>query len=59
MKESPCIGKGNWVTRAITVLFRDYLVLVMITVLVVLTAIVEPKFLSPRNLINIERQFGP
>ncbi len=49
----------NWVGRAVQVLFRDYLVLVMITVLVVLTAIVEPKFLTPRNLTNIIRQFGP
>jgi ribose transport system permease protein len=38
---------------------RDYLVLVMIAVLVVITAAVEPKFLSPANLVNIMRQFGP
>ncbi|MGA2480741.1 MAG: ABC transporter permease [Spirochaetia bacterium] len=49
----------NPVARAARVVFRDYLVLVMITVLVVLTAIVEPKFLKPQNLVNIMRQFGP
>ncbi|HYW82678.1 MAG TPA: ABC transporter permease [Spirochaetia bacterium] len=53
------LRERNWAGRAVTVLFRDYLVLVMITVLVVLTAIVEPKFLTPRNLTNIIRQFGP
>lgn len=53
------LRERNRVGRAVTVLFRDYLVLVMITALVVLTAIVEPKFLTPRNLTNIMRQFGP
>jgi ribose transport system permease protein len=40
-------------------LLRDYLVLVMIAFLVVITAIIEPKFLSGSNLVNIMRQFGP
>ncbi len=53
MKES------NPVLRTAQVLFRDYLVLVMIAVLVAITAIVEPKFMSPLNLVNIMRQFGP
>ncbi|HTZ50239.1 MAG TPA: ABC transporter permease [Spirochaetia bacterium] len=52
------MGK-NPVARAAEVLFRDYLVLVMIAVLVAITAIVEPKFLTERNLTNIIRQFGP
>ncbi len=38
---------------------QDYLVLVMIAALVAITAVVEPKFLYPANLINIMRQFGP
>jgi ribose transport system permease protein len=38
---------------------RDYLVLVMIAALVAITALVEPKFLNPANLVNIMRQFGP
>ncbi len=38
---------------------RSYLLIVLIAVLVVLTAIVEPKFLSGQNMINIMRQFGP
>lgn len=53
MKES------NPVLRAARVLFRDYLVLLMIAVLVAVTAIIEPKFMSPLNLVNIMRQFGP
>jgi len=53
MKES------NPVLRAVQVLFRDYLVLLMIAVLVAVTAIIEPKFMSPLNLVNIMRQFGP
>ena len=37
----------------------NYLVLVAIVLLVIITIIVEPKFLSPENLTNIMRQFGP
>lgn len=40
-------------------LLRDYLVLVMILGLAAVTALVEPKFLSSENLVNIMRQFGP
>ena len=40
-------------------MLRDYLVLVMIALLVAVTAIVEPKFMSGANLVNIMRQFGP
>jgi ribose transport system permease protein len=49
----------NAALRAIASLLRDYLVLVMIAALVVVTAIVEPKFMSGANLVNIMRQFGP
>jgi ribose transport system permease protein len=45
--------------RAGASILRDYLVLVMIAALVALTAVVEPKFLYPANLVNIMRQFGP
>ncbi|MGL1892689.1 MAG: ABC transporter permease [Spirochaetaceae bacterium] len=38
---------------------REYLVLVAIGLLVLVTAIVEPKFLSTANMTNIMRQFGP
>jgi ribose transport system permease protein len=48
---------GAW--RATAAFLRDYLVLVMIAVLVVITAVVEPKFMLPANLVNIMRQFGP
>ncbi len=38
---------------------REYLVLMLILVLVVITSIVEPKFLTTGNITNIMRQFGP
>ena len=38
---------------------RNYLLVVLIAALVTLTAIIEPRFLSPQNLINLMRQFGP
>lgn len=47
------------VLKAGASMLRDYLVLVMIAFLVVITAIIEPKFLSGSNLVNIMRQFGP
>jgi len=37
----------------------EYLVLFMILALVIVTAIIEPRFLSPQNFINLMRQFGP
>ncbi len=37
----------------------SYLVLVAIAVLVIITIIVEPKFLTSGNMTNIMRQFGP
>ena len=36
-----------------------YLVLFLILGLVTATAIIEPRFLSPQNLTNLMRQFGP
>ncbi|MBC5660906.1 ABC transporter permease [Anaerosacchariphilus sp. NSJ-68] len=38
---------------------KSYLVMVSIVLLVIVTILVEPKFLSMPNLINIIRQFGP
>lgn len=38
---------------------REYLVLVMLIALIVITMLVEPKFFSPANFTNIMRQFGP
>jgi len=37
----------------------EYLVLVFIVILVIVTAIAEPKFMTSANLNNILRQFGP
>jgi len=43
----------------LSTLYKDYLVLVAIMTLVLITAIVEPKFLTAGNVTNIMRQFGP
>ncbi|MEI8199661.1 MAG: ABC transporter permease [Eubacteriales bacterium] len=40
-------------------LFTNYLVLVAIVLLVLVTMIAQPKFLSSGNMTNIMRQFGP
>lgn len=40
-------------------MLREYAIVVAIVLLALVTAIVEPKFLSPGNLTNIMRQFGP
>jgi len=37
----------------------EYLVLFAILALIIITAIVEPRFLSAQNLTNLMRQFGP
>jgi len=37
----------------------EYLVLFAIVALIIITAIVEPRFLSAQNLLNLMRQFGP
>jgi ribose transport system permease protein len=37
----------------------EYLVLFAILTLVITTAVVRPEFLTPQNLINLMRQFGP
>lgn len=47
------------IKNAISKFFKEYLVLVAIVLLVVVTIIVEPKFLSGSNMTNIMRQFGP
>ncbi|MFP3042191.1 ABC transporter permease [Treponema primitia] len=40
-------------------IFKEYLVLVMLILLIVITMIAEPKFFTLANLTNIMRQFGP
>lgn len=45
--------------RKSAALLKEYLVLVAIVLLVVITTLIEPKFLSSSNLTNIMRQFGP
>jgi len=37
----------------------EYLVLLGIVILVIITAIIEPRFLSVENITNLLRQFGP
>ena len=43
----------------ITNFLMEYLVLLAIVALVVVTAIMEPRFLSGANITNLMRQFGP
>lgn len=50
--------KGN-VLKSVGGFMRSYLLIVLIAALVIVTAIVEPKFLSGQNMINLMRQFGP
>jgi len=50
--------KGNPLKAAVGFM-RSYLLIVLIAALVLLTAIVEPKFISGQNMINLMRQFGP
>lgn len=38
---------------------RENMIVILIAVLVVITAIVEPKFMTFENMTNIMRQFGP
>ncbi len=45
--------------KALRTIFQDYLVFVAIVILVFVTIVIEPKFLSSGNLTNILRQFGP
>lgn len=51
-------GKSDF-GESLVSFFREYLVLAAIGLLVLVTAIVEPKFLSMGNITNIMRQFGP
>jgi ribose transport system permease protein len=39
--------------------FREYLILILLVMLIVITMIAEPKFFTPENFTNIMRQFGP
>lgn len=45
--------------KIINIIFKEYLVLVAIVILALITAIVEPNFLSVGNMTNVMRQFGP
>ena len=38
---------------------REYMLVILIAVLVIMTAAIEPEFLTLNNLTNIMRQFGP
>ncbi len=45
--------------KQVSSFLKDYLVFIMILGLALVTAIIEPKFISAPNLVNIMRQFGP
>lgn len=38
---------------------REYMIVILIAALVIVTAIIEPEFMTLNNLTNIMRQFGP
>ena len=49
----------SWGKAQILDFIMEYMVLFLILALVIVTAIVEPRFLSEQNFINLMRQFGP
>ena len=51
IKQSHLINVKNFVL--------EYLILIILVLLVIVTAIVEPNFLTYQNFINLMRQFGP
>lgn len=53
------MGGENRLSKSLLSWSREYLVLIAIVVLVIITIVIEPKFLSGANLTNIMRQFGP
>jgi ribose transport system permease protein len=53
------MSKKNIVKDNVKLIAGEYLVLMAISVLVLVTIIVEPKFLTSGNMTNIMRQFGP
>ena len=52
-------SNAHFNTESLRNLLRDNFVVVAISLLVLVTIIVEPKFLSLANATNIMRQFGP
>ena len=50
---------GFSISRFLRSILREYLVVVAIVWLVLITVVVEPNFMTPANLLNIMRQFGP
>jgi len=51
--------KAQYNLKKFTDFVKEYMILVAIIILALITAIVEPRFLSIANLTNIMRQFGP
>lgn len=62
---SPAVKPPNTTKTSSTVaqffraILREYLVVVAIVWLVLITWVIEPNFMTPANMINIMRQFGP
>ena len=50
---------GFSISRFLRSILREYLVVVAIVWLVLITVVVEPNFMTPANMLNIMRQFGP
>ena len=49
---------GFSISRFLRSILREYLVVVAIVWLVLITVVVEPNFMTPANMLNIMRQFG-
>ena len=53
------LGKFNLNKTQVTQFLLEYLVFFGILVLVIITAIIQPNFLTAQNFTNLMRQFGP
>ena len=53
------VSAGFSIARFLRSILREYLVVVAIVWLVLITVVVEPNFMTPANMLNIMRQFGP
>jgi ribose transport system permease protein len=57
--EKDSISKAAQIKKYVWEFSKEYMVLFAIAILVIVTVIVEPKFLTIPNFTNIMRQFGP
>ena len=51
-------GKSNSLTNFLRMIFRDYLIIFTILILVIITIILQPSFLTLQNITNLISQLG-